>query len=416
MSDALFRIEFDTALTVLLAAVAAIAFGVGWLIAHARAQRRVAVLETRLDDERATMRDRLEDMERTFAALSSEALQQNSQTFLDLAHETLQRFHVQAKGELEVRERAVEGLVAPLRESLHRTEQQIAKLEQTRREAQGMLSAQLKMMVETQRALHGETRNLVQALRRPEVRGQWGELTLRRLVELAGMVEHCDFLEQPQTSTAEGRLRPDMIVHLPAGRQVVVDVKTPLDAYLSAVDAADEATRTRHLQRHAANVKQRIRELSAKAYWSQFARTLDFVVLFIPGDQFLAAALDVDRSLLEGALAQRVILATPTSLVALLRAVAFGWRQESFAANAEQIRATAEELHTRLATLSEHLSRLGRSIDGSVAQFNRLVGSFESKVLPEARRFESLGVAARKALNEPAALETRPREVSVDDP
>ncbi len=416
MSDALFRIEFDTALTVLLAAVAAMAFGIGWLIAHAHAQRRVAVLETRLDDERATMRDRLEDMERTFAALSSAALKQNSQTFLDLAHETLQRFHVQAKGELELREHAVEGLVAPLRESLHRTEQQIAKLEQTRREAQGMLSAQLKMMVETQRALHGETRNLVQALRRPEVRGQWGELTLRRLVELSGMVEHCDFLEQPNTSTAEGRLRPDMIVHLPAGRQVVVDVKTPLDAYLSAVDATDEATRTHHLQRHAANVKQRIRELSAKAYWSQFARTLDFVVLFIPGDQFLAAALDVDRTLLEGALARRVILATPTSLVALLRAVAFGWRQESFAANAEQIRATAEELHTRLATLSEHLTRLGRSIDGSVAQFNRLVGSFESKVLPEARRFETLGVAARKALSEPAALETRPREVSVDDP
>ncbi len=415
MNEPLFSLEFDLERTLLLAGTAVVSLAVGWLLAHARAQRRIAVLETRLEDERAGSLEKRADMDRAFAALSADALEKNNRLFLQLAQQTLQRFHVHAQGELELRERAVEELVRPLRETLQRTEQQLAQLERDRREAHGALTQHLQTLARSHEALQGETRNLVQALRRPEVRGQWGELTLRRLVELAGMVEHCDFVEQVSAGTAETRLRPDMVVYMPGGRQVVVDVKTPLDAYLSAVEASDDDARLNHLRRHALNVRERVRELASKAYWTQFEQTLDFVVLFIPGDQFLSAALEIDRELLETALARRVILATPTSLVALLRAVAYGWRQESLAANAEQIRATAEELHDRLAILSEHFVRLGRHLDASVAQFNRLVGSFESKVLPGARKFAGMGITPKKELAETPCVESRPREVSVGD-
>ncbi|MFQ5937076.1 MAG: DNA recombination protein RmuC, partial [Acidiferrobacterales bacterium] len=277
--------------------------------------------------------------------------------------------------------------------------------------AYGALHKHLESLTETQQLLHGETRNLVQALRRPEVRGQWGEMTLKRLAELAGMVEHCDFFEQEQVSGEEGRLRPDMIVRMPDAREVVVDAKTPLDAYLSAVEAGDAETRKKHLEQHARNLRVRVRELAAKAYWSRFARAPDFVVLFIPGEQFLGAALDVDRDLLEDALQQKVILITPTSFVALLRAVAYGWRQETLAANAEQIRQIGEDLYNRLSTFSEHLGRLGRSLDAAVTQYNRSVGSFQAKVLPGARKFTELGFSGTKPLEEPEQVETGLREV-----
>lgn len=378
-----------------------IAFGagaVGWLLAHARAQRRLAALETTLDLERKNAAERERGLDKTFAALSAEALKSNNETFLQLAQETLKQFHVQAKGDLEQKEKAVEGLVRPIREALQKTEQQIRAMEQERQTAYGALRQHLETLAQTQQQLQGETRNLVQALRRPEVRGQWGEMTLKRLAELAGMVEYCDFYEQEQVRAGDGMLRPDMIVRMPDGREIVVDVKTPLDAYLSAAEAVDDALRAKHLEHHARKVRERVRELAGKAYWNQFKQAPDFVVLFIPGDQFLSAALDLDRALLEDALRQKVILATPTSFVALLRAVAYGWRQQALAANAEHIREVGEELYQRLATFSEHLAKLGRSLESSVGDYNRAIGSFDSKVLPGARRFTEMGISAKKTL------------------
>jgi len=251
----------------------------------------------------------------------------------------------------------------------------------------------------------------VNALRRPEVRGQWGELTLKRLAELAGMVEHCDFYEQEHIETKEGALRPDMIVRMPGGREIVVDVKTPLDAYISAVETSDEAMRTQHLQRHTKNVKERVRELSGKAYWSQFTRSPDFVVLFIPGEQFLSAALDNDPSLMEHAMQQKVILATPTSLVALMRAIAYGWRQESLAENAEQIREVGSELYHRLATFTDHLSKIGKSLTSSVQHFNKAVGSLDTRILPSARKFTEMGISSEKPIESLSQIETTAKSV-----
>ncbi|MEK7711589.1 MAG: DNA recombination protein RmuC, partial [Pseudomonadota bacterium] len=346
-------------------AVAAIAFALGWLIARLRAQRLITELTTTLEIERRQAMDKLAEVEKTFALLSSEALRQNSKSFLQLAQESLKQFHVQAKGDLDLKEKAVENMVRPIREALEKTEQQVRLMEKERKEAYGALHKHLETMTQTQLLLQGETRNLVQALRRPEVRGQWGEMTLKRLAELAGMVEHCDFTTQETVSGEDGKMRPDMVVRMPDGREIVVDVKTPLDAYLSAIEAADDATRVKHLEHHARKVRERVRELATKAYWNQFKNAPDFVVLFIPGDQFLSAALDMDRELLEDALKQKVILATPTSFVALLRAVAYGWRQEALAANADRIREVGEDLYQRLAVFTEHLSKLGGSLEGS---------------------------------------------------
>ncbi len=401
--------DSSSLLTLLLTAV--IAGVLGWLIARLRAQKQISELSTTLELERRQAADKLAEIEKTFALLSGEALRQNNKTFLQLAQETLKQFHVQAKGDLDLKEKAVENMVRPIREALEKTEQQVRLMEKERKEAYGALHKHLETMTQTQLLLQGETRNLVQALRRPEVRGQWGEMTLKRLAELAGMVEHCDFVTQESVSGEDGKLRPDMVVRMPDGREIVVDVKTPLDAYLSAVEAADDATRAKHLEHHARKVRERVRELATKAYWNQFKNAPDFVVLFIPGDQFLSAALDVDHALLEDALQQKIILATPTSFVALLRAVAYGWRQEALAANADLIREVGEDLYQRLAVFTEHLARLGGSLEGSVSAFNKAVGSFDSKVLPGARKFVEMGVSPKKALEPPAQLEITPRGV-----
>ena len=294
---------------------------------------------------------------------------------------------------LAEREKAVAALLAPVREALTRTHEQIARIEKERAESFGALRASLESVALGQQVLQRETSKLVSALRRPEVRGQWGELTLKRLAELAGMVEHCDFYQQENLDTDQGRMRPDMIVRLPGGRVIVVDVKTPLDAYLNAVEAGDDETRRKQLEHHARKVRERVRELASKNYWSQFEAAPDFVVLFIPGDQFLSAALDHDRELLEDALRQKVILATPTSFVALLRAVAYGWRQGQLAENTQRIRELGEDLYNRLATFSEHLVR-SAALE-SVNDYNKAVGSFETKVLPGARKFTELGCAPK---------------------
>lgn len=385
-----------------------------------RLRNRCTQLESELDHEhlRAAEKQAAFDqlslqLKRTFDVMATRALNNNNEQFLRLARESLGQFHIKAEGELEKREQAVENLVKPIREALEKTEKQVQRMENDRQHAHGALSKHLETMAESHRLLQTETRNLVQALRRPEVRGQWGELTLKRLAELAGMVEHCDFREQESVQTDHGQLRPDMVVRMPGKRAIIVDAKTPLDAYLSAVECVDDNKRKQHLEQHARNVRARIRELSSKAYWQQFRHSPDFVVLFIPGDQFLSAALDLDHALIEDALSQNVILATPTSFVALLRAVAYGWRQETLTENAEVIRELGQDLYSRLATFAEHLSRLGRSLDNSVDAFNKAIGSYDSRILPGAKRFTELGVNAMKEPPEltPVRRTTRPAGV-----
>ena len=382
----------------------------------ARLEAELAVEQRRAEERIVALDEARVQLRETFGAMASEALKHNSGEFLKLAQENLKRFQSQAEGSLTQREKAVENLVKPIREALEKTELQIRHMENDRKEAYGSLTKHLETMAASQILLQGETRNLVQALRRPEVRGQWGELTLKRLAELAGMVDRCDFYEQEQVQTDSGRQRPDMIVRMPDGREIIVDAKTPLDAYLSAIEAGDDETRKRELERHARKVRERVRELSAKAYWQQFRNAPDFVVLFIPGDQFLTAALDQDRALLEDALAAKVILATPTSFVALLRAVAFGWRQEALTENAEKIREVGEDLYQRLGTFADHLSKVGKSLDNSVNAYNKAVGSFDSRILPSARKFTELGIAAKTAVPEPDQIERGARAVQSIEP
>lgn len=345
----------------------------------------------------------------TFADLSNRSLQANSDTFLKLAEQRLETQQQKARGELSEREKAVEALVKPINDALKASQQQIAELEKSRSEAYGGIKNQLEEMQLNQKSLKQETQNLVNALRRPEVRGRWGEITLRRLVELAGMVEHCDFVEQVH-SQAEGQVfRPDMIVRLPDKRQLVVDVKTPLDAYLAAAEAPDDAQRKLGLERHAKNVRGHIRMLASKAYWNQFDESPEFVILFIPGDQFLSAALGEEPDLIEYALSRQIILATPTSFVALLKAVAYGWRQLSLAENAKEIRVLAEDLYGRLTTFITHMNKVGRQLSGSVESYNKAVGSLERSVLPGARKFVELGVHPKKEMEKLDTLEPVPR-------
>ncbi|MCG6886241.1 MAG: DNA recombination protein RmuC [Proteobacteria bacterium] len=396
-----------------------------YLIMHrklARLREQNTQLVTTLELEQRNHTEKLATLEQardqladTFSALSSQALRHNSEEFLKLAQENLKRFQSQATGELDKKEKAIEHLLHPIREALEKTEQQIRFVEKERKEAYGALHKHLETMAATQANLQSETRNLVKALRRPEVRGQWGEMTLKRLVELAGMVEHCDFYEQETVQTTDGRQRPDMIVRLPDGRDIVVDVKTPLDAYLNAVESTEDEPRQQELVRHARNVRQRVTELASKAYWSQFSSAPDFVVLFIPGEQFLSAALDQDRSLLEDALAQHVILATPTSFVALLRAIAYGWRQDQMTRNAEKIRDTGEDLYKRLLTFTAHLQKLGNSLDSSIHHYNRAVGSFDSRVIPGAQKFTEMGINASEEIEAPDQIEVGTRSLTARD-
>lgn len=380
-----------------------------------------ARLGAQLDAERQNAAEKLTALEQardqltdTFNALSGQALRNNNEEFLRLAQENLKQFQVHADAQLQQKEQSIDNLVKPIQEALAKTELQIQAMEQARKEAYGSLSKHLETMTLTQNQLQLETRNLVQALRRPEVRGQWGELTLKRLVELAGMVEHCDFYQQETVNTGDGAQRPDMIVRLPDQREIVIDVKTPLDAYLSAMEATDDTTRRAALERHARKVRERVRELAAKSYWDQFKNAPDFVVLFIPGDQFLSAALDIDPALLEDALRQKIIMATPTSLVALLRAVAYGWRQQSVAENAERIRELGEDLYKRIGTFTEHLARLGRQLEGGVDSYNKAVGSLERQLLPGARKFVELGINPRKEMETPGPIEVPLRKLEAE--
>jgi len=407
-----------------LASIISLSIGalLAYLIQHAKLRQmgeRNAALQATLDSERnaaaekiATLNKSREQLSDTFGALSNQALKTNSEEFLKLAQENLKQFQLQAQNELSQKEKSFENLVKPIRDTLDKTEKQIRQMEHERKEAHGALTQHLSSMLEAHQALQGETRNLVNALRRPEVRGQWGELTLKRLAELAGMVEHCDFYEQEHTTTDAGAIRPDMIIRMPGGREIIVDVKTPLDAYLSAIESSDDATRNQHLQRHVKNVRDRVRELAGKSYWNQFKNSPDFVVLFIPGEQFLGAALDADPNLLEHAMQQKVILATPTSLVALLRAVGYGWRQESLAENAEKIRHIGSELYGRLLTFTEHLGKVGKSLTTSVLHYNKAVGSLDARILPSAKKFTEMGISSEHAIEPINQIEITSRSIA----
>ena len=387
-------------LLLLLALLVLVMFAAGWLFGR----RRTHGLEIELAQARAEL-DSGERLRVGFDAVAGAALRSNSEVFLQLARQTLGQQQQLAARDLADREKSVASLLAPVREALARTHEQIARIEKERAEAFGSLRASLEGVALGQQALQRETRNLVTALRRPEVRGQWGEMTLRRLAELAGMVEHCDFVEQVHVAGEDGALRPDMIVNMPDGRQLVVDVKTPLDAYLSAVEAATDEARDAAIKRHAQAVVERVRALSSKAYWSQFERSPDFVVLFIPGDQFLSAALGEIPTLLEDAIRQHVIIATPSSFVALLKAVAYGWRQNLLAENAARIQELAEDLYKRLAKFGEHMTKIGRSLGLSVDAYNSAVGSLERQVLPGARKFTELGLRPEREIEEIAPVE-----------
>jgi DNA recombination protein RmuC len=390
--------------------------GVAMLV-YARGKRHLRGLEVELKHQERLEQEReqilklaTERLSNTFSHLAGEQFKSHADTFLKLARENLGAQHERARGELAAREQAIENLLKPIREVLSKTEAQLQQLDKSGRETHGSIKAQLEAVTATQQALSAETRNLVSALRRPEVRGQWGEITLHRLVELAGMVEHCDFDTQSHQATEDGAVRPDMVINLPERRKLVVDVKTPLDAYLEATEASNEAARAAALSRHAAIVAGRIRELSSKSYWSQFDDSPEFVILFIPGDQFLSAALTTRPELLDDALRQNIILATPTSLVALLKAVAYGWQQVSLAENADQIRSLAVQLYERLTTFTGHLAGMGKALGDSVKAFNRSVGSLERMVMPAARRFTELGVKPRDVLPTIKPVEDTTRE------
>ncbi len=411
-------IEFDWQSPLVLYAAPALLLGllVGGLIFWGLARRREAELLAELKIQEAVQQERAAAFETAkaelttvFNELSGQSLRSNSENFLRMAEENLGKHREKAVSDLSEREKAIEGLVRPIREALKDSQDQIQALEKARSEAYGGIKSQLEAMHINQQSLQQETQNLVKALRRPEVRGRWGEITLRRLVELAGMVEHCDFQEQVHSTSADQIIRPDMVVHMPNDRDLVVDVKTPLDAYLEAAEAANDNDRQVALTRHARNVREHIRTLSSKAYWQQFENSPEFVILFIPGDQFLSAALNEEPDLIERALAEQIILATPTSFVALLKAVAYGWRQLALADNAKEVRKLAEDLYSRLQTFVGHMNKMGRQLASSVDTYNRAVGSLERKVLPGARKFTELGVQSKKDIESLESLDPVPR-------
>ncbi|MDP3062269.1 MAG: DNA recombination protein RmuC [Chloroflexota bacterium] len=385
---------------------------VTWLFTRVRSTATRVALETQLSEaqKRADEYQRLQEetqqkLSHTFSALAAQALQSNNAAFLQLAKQAMETQVTQARGDLDMRKQAVEELVKPLREALD-------KIETERAGAYGGFKQMAEAMSKGQEELARETRNLSQALRAPQVRGRWGELTLRRVAELAGMVEHCDFQEQVSLIAQERQQRPDMVVSLPQGRRIAVDAKTPLDAYLQAIEADTDEARKLALQRHARQVRERVRELANKSYWAALGYTPEFVVLFLPGEPFLNAALQEEPGLLESAMQDGVVPATPSTLVALLKAVAYGWRQEQLAENARRISDLGQEIHERIVVWANHLTKLGNSLDKAVEAFNDSVGSLEHRVLPTARRFKELGVAGEKDVPEVPTVDVRARALT----
>ena len=344
-----------------------------------------------------------------FQGLSSRALRENHQTFLELAKNTLGEQQRAAAGDLQARQQAIDGFLAPLRESLSKVDIKLQEVEKQRFGQHLETQKHLELVAQAQQKLEAETANLVRSLRSPTTRGRWGEIQLRRVVELAGMLERCDFEEQPSRRSEGGRLRPDLVVHLPGGKDLVVDAKAPLSAYLEALEAEDGAAREAQLREHARQVREHVRKLASKEYWSQFDASPEFAVLFLPGEAFFSAALQRDPTLIEYGVEARVLLASPITLIALLRAAAYGWQQERLAAGAEQVSRLGRELYERVGKVSEHLARLGQRLGDAVSAYNDTVASLESRVLVSARRFRELGAAPEHPLDEIPALEATPR-------
>ncbi len=373
------------------------------------AQDNIAEQKKLLDDAHDRLRA-------AFASVSQEALAKNNEAFLTLAKERFAQLSTEAAGSLDQRKAQIEGLLKPMQEMLGQYQARVGEIEKSRVESYSMLREQLGVLAETQRTLNTQTGQLVSALRRPNARGQWGEITLKRLVELAGMSNRCDFVEQvtvdQKGEPEDGRQRPDMLVNLPGGRQIVIDCKATLDAFLDAAAASDEDVRKVCMQRHCAQVRARARDLSQKSYWSQFPRSPEFVVMFLPGEAFLYAAVEHDGNLIEDCLKNRVIVATPTTLIALLKAIEFGWRQEEVTRNAEEIRELGKQLYERIATLAGHFARLGANIDNVVGSYNQAIGSLETRVLVTARKISEMGARTDRELPEPQLVDARPRELS----
>ena len=391
---------------VILALLIGLALGavVATALVRARYAGELARERASAGEKLALLEEAQSSFETTMKALAADALATSNRSFLEIAN-----------AQLDQRKQAVEHLVTPIKESLQKVDGRLQELEVARTRAYSELSTQVRALADTQRELRTETGNLVTALRSPVVRGRWGEMQLRRVVEMAGMLAHCDFVEQQTVTSDGGRLRPDLVVRLPGGKQVVVDAKAPLQAYLEALEAKDEETRQARLADHARQIRDHVAKLSAKSYWGQFDSTPEFVVLFLPGETFFSAALEQDPSLIEDGVNQQVILATPTTLIALLRAVAYGWRQETIAESAKAISELGRELYSRLGTLTDHFAKVGRSLETAVRSYNEAVGSFETRVLPSARRFKEHGVSPTGELAALPALERSVRPVTAPE-
>jgi len=414
----------DIVLVIVGVAVGAV---LGWYIAQSRhaaiAERarlggeQVAKLEaelialraraTELEGERAALKEAQARLTESFKALSADALRSNNQSFLELARETFGKLHQQSADELGKRQQAIDSLVKPLKESLEKVDAKIGEIEKARANAYGQLSEQLKSLGTAQLSLQAEASKLTTALRSTTTAGTWGELQLRRVVEMSGMSSYCDFTEQ-QTA---GSFRPDLIVRLPGGQQIVIDAKAPNDAYREAANASDETVRLAKLAEHATKVRNHIDALGAKDYWAQFQPSPEFVVLFLPGDQFLSGALQGDPSLIDRAIARKVLLATPATLIALLKAAAYGWRQEDVSRNAQVIADLGRGLYDRIAGFADNLDKVGRGLETANKAYNSAVGSFEQTLLPGARKLSELGAKGAKELTEPAPTDTTPRDV-----